>query len=263
MKCNNLKRIGWLGLMMVLTISACKSRKVVVAPPVAKIDTVNTRKTENLLLLKNNNLSYITLSLKGKAQLNMNGADNNVSVNIRMLKDRKIWMRITAIAGIEVARVLVTPDSIQVINRLHGVVLQKPFNYIHTYANKEVNFKLLQELLSGNAPQDFLLEEADLTFQNGVWLLKGIKNNLGFQILFNTLLKAEETNLNHASAAQALKVVYANYQKVNGNLFPSSMQLNSLSGKRKVDIDFEFSKIESDVEMDFPFTVPKSYEVVN
>lgn len=249
--------------MAILTFSACKSKKLVVAPPVVKIDTVNTAKEENLLLLKNNNIDFLTLSLTGKAQLNMNGQENNVSVNIRMLKDKKIWMRVAVIANTEIARVLITPDSLLVLNRMQGVALQKPFNYIHTYANKEVNFKLLQDLLTGNAPAEFLGEDAELELQNGVWLIKGTKNNLGFQILFNTLLKAEQTNLNHASAAQALKVVYGDYQKVNGSLFPSGMQLNSISGIKKVDITFDFSKIESNVTLDFPFTVPKRFEVLN
>jgi hypothetical protein len=258
---NNFKLL-FLGIAM-LTFAACKSKKLVVAPPAVKIDTVNTGKAENLLLLKNNNISFLTLSLTGKAQLNMDGQENNVSVNIRMLKDKKIWMRVSAIANMEIARVLITPDSLLVLNRMQGVVLQKPFNYIHTYANREVTFKLLQDLLTGNAPEEFLGGDADLELQNGVWLLKGTKNNLGFQILFNTLLKAGQTNLNHASAAQALKVVYGDYQKVNGSLFPSGMQLNSMSGTKKVDITFDFSKIESNVTLDFPFTVPKRFEVLN
>ena len=200
MTANNLKFLGVLGIVM-MTFSACRSRKAaVVAPPPAVVtDTVSTRKAENLLLLKNNNLNFTTLSLTGKAQLNMDGQENNVSVNIRILKDKKIWMRISVIANTEVARVLVTPDSLLVLNRLHGVALEKPFNYIHNYANREVDFKLLQDLLTGNTPENFLVEDADLDFQNGVWLLTGSRNNLGYQILFNTLLKAAETNLNHAT----------------------------------------------------------------
>ena len=261
MVANNFKLL-FLG-MVILTFSACKSKKLVVAPPVVKIDTVNTVKAENLLLLKNKNIDFLTLSLTGKAALTMDGQENNVSVNIRMQKDKKIWMRVAAIANLEIAKVLITPDSLLVLNRMQAVVLQKPFNYIHTYANEEVTFKLLQDLLTGNAPDEFLGEDADLELQNGVWLLKGTKNNLGFQILFNTLLKAEQTNLNQASAAQALKVVYGDYQQVNGSLFPSKMQLNSMSGRKKVDITFDFSKIESNVTLDFPFTVPKRFEVLN
>lgn len=263
MKRNSLK--GLLLLVgIALTLSACKTRKlVVVAPPAVKTDTVKIRKVENLNLLKSKNMAFKTLSLKGKAQLNINGDDNNVTVNIRMLKDKKIWMSVTAIAGIEVARVLISPDSLLVLSRLQGVYLQKPFSYIHNFANKEVDFKLLQELLTGNASPDFLVEDAALSWQNGVWNLKATKNKLGFQILFNTLLKAAETNLNDVQAAQAVKVVYGNYQKVENYLFPSGIQLNALSGMKKVSIALDFSKIESNVDLDFPFTVPKRFKVIH
>ncbi len=262
MKSNNFKYIAFLGALL-FTFSACKTRKLVVVPPPVKVDTVSTKKMEALTLLKRQNVNYITLSMKGKAQLNMGGTENNVSVNIRMQKDKKIWMSVAAIAGIEIARVLVTPDSLLVINRPQRVSLQKPFNYIHTYANREINFKLLQDLLTGNAPEDFFNTQADLTFDHGVWQLKGTRNDLGYQLLFNTLLKASETNISHPRTAQLLKVSYGNYQKVNEHLFPSSMRLNSLSGQKKVEINFDFSKIESNVSLDFPFSVPRKFEVLN
>ncbi|WP_432711907.1 DUF4292 domain-containing protein [Pedobacter sp.] len=263
MKRNCFKLLGMLGLLT-FTFSACKTKKlVVIAPPVVVTDTVMTKKAESLKTLTDQNLNYLTLSMTGKAQLEMNGKENNVSVNIRMLKDKKIWMRVTAIAGLEVARVLVTPDSLSVLNRIDGIYLHKPFSYIHTYANKEVSFKLLQDLLAGNAPQDFVVENTALTFENGVWQMRGSKNSMVYQILFNTLLKAEETYLHHARAEEAVKVLYGNYQKLNGQLFPSTINLNSVSYNKKVNLAFDFSKIESNVELDFPFTVPKRFQVIN
>jgi hypothetical protein len=248
---------------LVLTLAACKSRKLVELPPVVKKDTTTNVKATNLQALKNKNSNYLTLSMRGKAELDINGQSNNVSVNIRMLRDKKIWMSVTAIAGIEIARVLVTPDSLVVINRLQGLVLQQPFRYIHQYANREITFKMLQDILAGNAIDELMSEDAALTSQNGRWLLKGEKNTLGFQILFNTLLKAAETNLNDVRTAQALKVVYGNYVNVNNTLYPTGMQLQSLSGRKTINIDFDFSKIESNVELDFSFTVPKRYQVIN
>jgi len=172
-------------------------------------------------------------------------------------------MSVTAIAGIEIARVLVTPDSLVVINRLHGLVLQQPFRYIHQYANREINFKMLQDILAGNAINEFMVADAELTPVNGSWLLKGEKNGLGFQILFNTLLKASETNLNDVKTAQALKVTYANYTEVNKALYPTAIQLQSFSGRKKINLDFDFTKIESNVDLDFSFTVPKRFKVIN
>lgn len=250
--------------LLACSMVACKSKKLVVAPPpVAKADTVDRAKVETLALLAGKNTSFQTLAMKGKAELRMNNQENNVTVNVRLLRDKKIWVSITAIAGIEVARALITPDSLQVINRMQGLVLLKPFSYIHRYANREVNFKLLQDLLTGNAPVDFLQQETKLTSNNGVWQAAGNRNGLGYLILFNTLLKSAETRLNDPRVNQSVKVVYNEYQSVDDLLYPSKMQLHSVTGTRKVDIAFEFSKLERNVPLDFSFTVPKRAQVIN
>jgi hypothetical protein len=246
------------------TLLACKTKKALVVVPQADKTTIaNSRKSENLALLKKNDLSFNTLSLKGKANLDINGNSNNVSMNIRMKKDEMIWVSVTAIAGIEVARVLITPDSIKVRNSLQSVYLKKPFNYVHGYTSKQVTFKLLQSVFSGNTIDDFMVEQSELEQQNGVWELKGQQQDLAYKVLFNTLLKVGENNLNDVKSGKALKVVYGDYQKVADQLLPSSIQISSMAGLKKIDIKLDFSKIERNLPLDFPFSVPKKYEVIN
>jgi len=58
-------------------------------------------------------------------------------------------------------------------------------------------------------------------------------------------------------------VVYGSYQKVNEYLFPTTLKINSMSGTRRVNLDFDFSKVESNVPVDMSFTVPKRFELIN
>jgi hypothetical protein len=252
-------------LVLLLMTVACKSRKIIVKPPVVVETppvTINKKK-ENLALLKSKDITYNTLSLKGKTMLDIDGNENNVNMTIRIKKDEKIWISITAIAGIEVARALITPDSLSVLNRLQSKAIQKPFSYVYNFAGRQVNFGMLQSLLSGNTINDFTNEQAELALNSGVFTLSGDKGNLAFQILFNTLLKSAEINLNDVRAGQALKVIYPGYQQVDGYTVPSVVKINSFSGKRKINITFDFSKIERNVQLDFPFTVPKRFEIIN
>lgn len=255
----------WIWIAVVSTgLLACKTKKAIVTLPKNDSSTMaGTRKSETLVLLKKNDLSFNTLSLRGKAGLNINGNSNNVSMNIRMKKDEMIWVSVTAIAGIEVARVLITPDSIKVRNNFQSVYLKKPFNYIHAFTNKQVSFKLLQSMFSGNTIDDFMVEQSELEQLNGVWELKGQQQDLAYRVLFNTLLKVSENNLNDVKSGKALKVVYGDYQKVIDDLFPSSMQISSMAGIKQIAINLDFSKIERNVSLDFPFSVPKKYEVIN
>jgi len=253
--------------VIVLLAVGCRSKKVIVATPdVAKENVVvkADEKPQNLALLKSKDLPFNTLALKGKADLNINGEENSVTMNIRIQKDKKIWVIITAAGGIvEAARAVITPDSLLLMNKLQKTYIKKPFSYIYGFTNKQITFSLLQSVLSGNTIADFMTEKSALVQENGVWALSGNAGDLAYKSLFNTLLKTTETNLNDAKNAQALKVVYGSYTPINNALFPSSLKINSMSGTKKIDIAIEFVKIESNVPVEFPFSVPKTYEVIN
>ena len=249
-------------LALVSVIMACKTKKAIVKPPSVVETKEDTRKSETIKLLKDKDISFSTLSLKAKAGLDISGNTNNVNMNIRMEKDKKIWVSITAL-GIEVARALITPDSIKVRNNLQGVYLKKPFNYVHTYTNKQVDFALLQAIFSGNTVGDFFRDETLIAQENGVWTLSGVNEGLAYRVIFNTLLKVNEHNLNDIASGRALRVLYGEYQNINGYLFPTNLKINSMAGDKRININLDFSKIERNVELEFPFNVPNKYEVIN
>ncbi|WP_229663579.1 DUF4292 domain-containing protein [Pedobacter quisquiliarum] len=253
-------------LSLVSVAMACKSKKAVVAttPVVKAAPIVSDKKEANVKLLRSKNINFNTLSMKGKANLRLPGNENTVTVNVRMQRDQKIWMSITALLGIEVARAVITPDSIMVLNKLQNTYVRQPFSYIYRYTSRQVTFKMLQDVLTGNTINT-LFNPTSILEQNeqGLWNLKGNEGTLGFNLNFNALQKPGQLNLNDSKAAQALKVNYGHYQKVNEFMMPAQIAINSMSGNKRVDIDFDFSKIESNVQVDFPFKVPKSYELIN
>jgi hypothetical protein len=244
----------------------CRPKKVIIATPEVNKEIVLVRadeKPQNLALLKEKDLPFKTLALKGKANLRVNGEENNVTINIRMEKDKKIWVSVTGLAGIEGIRAVITPDSLLLRNNLQKTFTKKPFSYVYDFTSRQVSFKMLQAVLSGNTIAELMTEKSDLKQENGVWVLSGNAEDLAYRILFNTLLKSNETNLNDAKNAQALKVVYGNYTPVNNSLFPSSLKINSMAGVKNINIAIEFIKIERNVAVDFPFSVPKNYQLIN
>lgn len=252
-------------ILVIVFISACKPKRVVVvAPPVKEDVKVDHSKAEALTLINNKQFKFNTLALKAKANLDMGGEANDVNMNIRIKNNETIWVSITAVGGIvEVARALITPDSIKILNKLKNQYIKKPFSYIYGFTNKQINFSTLQSVLTGNAIDDFLNEKSDLKQENGIWVISGSNQDLDYKLIFNTLLKVAETDLNDAKNSQALKVNYDNYQTVNNALFPGSMIINTLSGIKKIIANLTFTKIDYNVPVDFPFTVPKRFDVIN
>lgn len=252
-------------ILLLTTVTACKTKKAIVnvPPTVTEKPPVDNKKIENLHLLTAKDVPFNTLSMKGKVSLDMDGNVNNLKMNIRIKRDEKIWVSITAIAGIEVARALITPDSVLVRNNLQSLATKKPFSYLQNFTSKQVTFKMLQSLLSGNTIIDFMNDKSALGLSGGTFALTGNKADLNYRILFNTLLKTAEITMNDVKAGQALKVVYSDYQKLSDVLIPSAMKINSMSGKKKTNIAFDFSTIERNVVLDYPFTLPNRFEIIN
>lgn len=253
-------------VLLIVAVAGCKARKpattVTVSPP--PVNELSKKKSENIKLLKSKDVSFKTLSIKAKANLDINGNKNNAAMNIRMENNKQIWVSITAFAGIEVARALITADSIKVRNNIQGVYLKKPFSYIHRYTSKQVNFQWLQSILTGNTNAEFLTEQADIAEENGVWKLQGEKETLAYKVLFDAMMKIKETNINDAKSGQALKIVYSGtYLNLGETKIPNGLTINSMAGTRRVNIELEYTAIERNLVLEFPFSIPAKYELIN
>jgi hypothetical protein len=247
---------------------ACKSKKLVVVnrPTTQGVDSSATRantKREKLAEIQSKQVTFNTFSGKAKAKLDINGNSNDVTLNIRMARDQKIWISITAIIGIEVARAQITPDSIQVINRLQSVYLKKPFNYVYTYASRQINFKTLQSILIGNAIPEVLNTNSDLTPQGNNLVISGTMQDLLYKLLLGPDMKVTQTNLNSKSATQSLQVTNKVFINADNRVIPSQVDLSSASGNKKIQLNLRYTQAEFDKPLEYPFSIPKSYEAAN
>src|ERR1700761_8684776 len=154
-----------------LFLFSCKAKKpLAVRRPVA--DTTVAVKTVDLKLLKINSIKaaqtvFNTFSGKARTKLNINGETNDVTLNIRIQRDKKIWVSITAIAGIEAARAVITPDSIMLINRLQSLYIKQPFSYVSKFAGSKISYKMLESVFIGNAVPELLDANPDMQNANG------------------------------------------------------------------------------------------------
>jgi hypothetical protein len=250
---------------LAITLAACKSKKLVVVNRPAtdsaavKANDVRSR----LAVIRSKQVTFNTFSGKAKTKLDINGNSNDVTLNIRVNRDQKIWISITAIAGIEVARALITPDSIQVINRFQSVYLKKPFSYIYTYASKQVNFKTLQSLLVGNAIDELLNENATFTPQSTNTAIAGNIQDLVYKLLLGADMKVSQTNLSSPAAGQSLQVTNKVFIQADNRVIPSQIDIASKAGNKKVQVNLRYTQAEFDKPLEYPFSIPKSYEPAN
>lgn len=246
--------------VLLLSLAGCSAKKKAI---IANKLAIQRSNTEKLAAIEQNQVRFESLSIKSKASISLDGNSNDVSIAIRIENDKKIWISVTAIAGLEVARMLITPDSIKIINRLESVYIKKSFSYIYEYTNPQVNFGTLQAMLVGNIWPEIFKQTHEISAKDALVQLLGNLSSIQYDIRFNEALKMNNLHLQDTAAKQELQVTYADFWDEGGQVLPHILKLSSLVGAKSVQAELKYTKIERDSPLDFPFNVPKRFSVKN
>ncbi|MDG1188965.1 MAG: DUF4292 domain-containing protein, partial [Flavobacteriales bacterium] len=126
--------------IVVLLLSSCVGSKW----------TTNTSSQSPSAVLKKAEVNtkdtrWFTTSIKGKADFDNRSLP--ITAQLRMRKDSVIWMSMSALMGIEAARVHITPDSVKLINRLNATYFVGGIESLSEEYNLPFSFYELQDLL--------------------------------------------------------------------------------------------------------------------
>ncbi len=244
----------------VLAIVGCKPKKTLVVEKKADTPAANVVVENKLNSIKAAQLSFNTFSGKAKTLLTINNSSNNVTMNIRIAKGQKIWVSITAIAGIEVARALITPDSILVINKLQGLYLKKPFSYINAYVGDQLDYSSVEALFVGNAIPQLLTENAHMEPDSGNVALTGSMGDMIYKMVVGPDLKVKASTLTNQAAGQSAQVNNGVFIPSGNRILPSQIDISSAANNKKVKMSMHYTKVDFDLPLEYPFSIPESYD---
>lgn len=212
--------------------------------------------------LRMNHIEFKTFAAKLK--VNYEGGDGksyDFTAFIRMKRDSIIWVRVDAILGIEAFRILITPDSVKILNKLNKELILRSVNYVQEIAKVPLDFKTIQDLLIGNP---IYLDSNFVFYRNevaGVSLLSVgdlFKNYI-------TLNKSDYT-MKHGKLddvdvmrARTCDLTYGDYE-TRDTLHFSTYRKISIAEKSKLDIELTFKQYNFNEALNFPFPIPKNYK---
>ena len=217
--------------------------------------------------LKAFNAHYIdfkTFSAKIKVDVeDSKGKQPDLTVVVRIIKDSAIWISISAtIINFEVYRVLITKDSVILLNKRDKEVQHRSLDYLQGVADLPVDFKTLQDLLVGNPV--FYNDSIMAYRQTGNFILLSsvgeVFKNLLTIAADNKLLmhiKLDDKNINMNRTAD---ITYDSYENTNGINFSTYRQIIA-SEKNKLDLRLNFKQYEFNKELSVTFNIPKNYKI--
>jgi len=257
---NNNKVI--LGLMLVLFLSACSTKKMISTKTGSEKEL--SRKDKKMLLegIESNELLFETFSTKAKTKLSLDNKTFNATLNIRIKHQEVIWISANAFLGIEAARIMITPDRIQIINRLQSTYIDKPFDYIYNFTSKELSFEELEDLFVGNSI-DFYMNPSNTVLSVGNnYKIVGDLEDLSFEMNLDADYNVSQTSLSESNKNQILQFNYPNYGKIESQSIPSEVNINLKAAKMNMDAAMKYEDINLNQELSFPFSVPERYKKI-
>lgn len=132
-----------------MVLSACKSTERAVKEKAVK------NRTAGFVLKRYNEsrFDYDWLGMKVDADFGIETESSGFKATIRMRKDSLIWVSITPALGIEMIRVMITPDSLKYLSKIpdNKFYYLGNFEDVNKLVGTEFDFEMLQQLLVGNA----------------------------------------------------------------------------------------------------------------
>ncbi|HRP81022.1 MAG TPA: DUF4292 domain-containing protein [Flavobacteriales bacterium] len=89
------------------------------------------------------------LAAKADISMEMHGERKSFKAHLRLVRDSAIWVSVTPALGIEVARVLLTPDSLKFIDKLHDQYWTGTNDQAQARFGVRPGLRLLQDALLG------------------------------------------------------------------------------------------------------------------
>ncbi len=100
---------------------------------------------------------YEWMTAKMSMDLSAPGVElNGVSGNLRMRRDSTIWLSASAMMGMESIRVMITQDSVFMVNRIDQTYLAEPLAEVAEKLNIPLTLQDCQALLLGKGDVDHL-----------------------------------------------------------------------------------------------------------
>jgi len=272
-----INRMVYAGLVLIVIFAACRPAKKVqrigevittkdtasaVAPDSATSKIDSAQMIRNIVdTLSNRAIDFKTFTAKVKMDYDGSEGNGQATVYLRMQKDSIIWLSLTGAFGIEGFRVIITKDSVKLMNKLDKVVQFRSIQYLQDLTHVPVDFNDMQHILIGNP---IYLDSNIVSYKYSDDAISILMAGDVFKNLLtldkNTLLmlhsKLDDIDPNKNRTAD---ITYSNYDKVNDFYFSTARKI-SVAEKAKLDINLEFKQYTFDQPQTFPFNIPKNYK---
>lgn len=278
-------KLFWLLLVSVLMFSCRTAKQVVTEKDIPLM-------TEHKLLkqIESNRLNDSTLFAK-RIDVSFTDGENsdNFKASLKISRDSFMQISLTAPLGIEVARILLTQDSIKFVDVYHKKYFLADYDYFNQRYDVSLTYDFLQNIFTNTFSDFTLLDESNLRTKRykldrtemGYKLWTVDKKNTGKklkkfykqsgserdeiillqEILIDpTYFRPLSMSLKDLNEGVGISVRYENFVRFGEELFPEKMRFTLFSKKSNMDLNLKFQRMEFNVPVEPNFRILSKYK---
>jgi len=268
------RKIILLVLITTILFSSCgifKHKLKTNEPP--KIEENKNEEIENLY--KSLNLNYLrfnTLYSGFVGNFEQKGKNIPLRGIVKIKKDTFIQISIRPALGIELAKILLTTDSIKYINRVKKEFLVEDYVFINNKFGLDFNYEIIQSIFTDRFfvyPQDnnIFSYNVDYPENDSIYILSAIgkfsdinmnhkvkiaQNN--FTVIHNNLLLIDKN--------RNINISYSNFYKLKSFKFPKILNIKLSENEIKSEINISYKNISLNKRLNSNFVIPNNYKRV-
>ena len=253
-----LKRISIVFVLIVL-FSACKAKKSV-GELAANEELAATKVIQEHY---KNELNFKTINIRASARYEDKKNMQSVSADIRMIKDKKIWINVKLL-GFPVAKALITPTKVSYYEKVNNTYFEGNFEVLSNWLGTDLDFQKVQNLLLGKALDDLSKTQYVASIEDDLYkLTEKVKSPSTEKEYYfeaaNFLIKKEKVT--QKTENRSLEIEYPSFGKFSGMFLPNEIFLKAIQDD-KVTIEIQYKNITFDEDLSMSFSIPDGYEEV-
>ncbi len=246
-------------------VLGCKSKKRAARPLV-----LESLSFEELIeKVHENHADFQTFSARISAQASFAKSEYTFNGALRIVKDSAIFISATVSLLGEVARAVITPDSLKFINRMESTYFVGDITFLNRLLGANVDYHMLQALLTGNDITHFsynnpqvstdkhnhvatiierlpIANPFDDPLQNRIWV-----SDKTHRITQNMFL--------NLSTNRMVRATYKNHSLFNGQLLPVEMDLFFSEPANNIFVSLQLTRVVLNSPVQIAFSVPMRY----
>lgn len=209
-----------------------------------------------------NQIQYKTLSERCNLTWDDGNTAQQFNASIRLRKDSLIWMSL-GMFGFEGARVLISPDSFRLVNKMTSEHMVRDYNFIQSWILMPVNFEMLQQILAG---QKISINEkaTSVTKEDSSYVLYMESDKLLEKVWVDSVsYTIKKILLKDKLLKQDMTITFDSYNSLNQKPFSYKRNIIIHRDAATMMLSMEITKAQVNEELNFPFEVNEKYKRVD